>query len=176
MSKPAFDPATGKPVFDPSTGKPALGCSAPCDDCSGDQPDATVTVAGSCTDHSLCGLCEDTYEFVSFDSSPDACSGCCMWTWQGSPDGSGRRPTLHIVYCETAKEFCAAVNWNSLEAFGVSPSDCDCQDAEYPYELLKAVSVTCNAGTGHLSGSFSLPGQADDIDCSGCTATITLGG
>ncbi len=166
----------GKGLINPSSGKFVKDaddccCGEPCTDCAGSQPNAVVSISGSC--HAQCWGMEGIYTFSTYTVVPTG----CRWYWTlGTPPNV---PYLDIWYCQVAEAWCAdlRLNWSSRIAFGGTTSaDCPC-DTTGAFEPLEVLGISCNKSTGHLTGTFSLPGRdiGSPSDCSDCTAIITLG-
>jgi len=184
--KPFWESDSGKPIYETDSGKPVLGnpdncpcCgggAGPCDSCDPPnggcgndiaQPDAVVTVAGACD-----AGCEDaanTYPHFAFDV------GSCMWSFGWTDDPITDYGRLDINYDSESGKWYARLRGRADSKYW----DYGDSGAEgYWYDVTG--NITCNPATCYLSGSFDLPGIAHGgsayLDCSGCTATVTLGG
>ena len=164
--------ATGKLMHSKATGKllygdPAhcpccgggSGQAGPCTDCGGSQPNLAVVIndnGGTCYEWGF-GDCLDpagTYAFAAFEDF----TGYCKWMF----DQVGFSYHLWIYYWKAAGEFDAEINFGPTNF----PIMYDGQN----------VGISCNAQTGHLSGSFTLYPDSGDIACEFCKADVTLGG
>lgn len=165
--------ADGKHLLD-ADGKMAIheDCccqGAPCSDCYVDQPDAAVTVSGTCTDQSDCEAAAGTYVY----SLRSTAGGVCQWTWNLTPDPACAEPpggiSLTIKYDPAAEAFKAAVYAHGTggcgQRFGLNGGSF----ADVTSDL------TCNKANSRITGTFDLPGEYSTDDCSGCTATVTVG-
>jgi len=141
-------------------------CGDPCVDCSGEQPNAEVTVEGSCS----WGACENAngehvYQGFSGESP-------CQWEWKYT--GGASSSYLHIFYYTSPSRFCARLGLGVYTYFG---SDGSCGGiANY---LDVTAWVSCDEETGLLQGAFDLSGDTGiggGLNCDGCTAHVTLGG
>lgn len=125
--------------------------SAPCTDCSGTQDSPVVSVTGSC--HVDCtDEVAGTYDYVSFSS------GTCMWTYKFPPND---RTILRISYDSTTEKWSAYINCWSFSA---------------SFQSTDVSGISCVGGK--LTGRFSLLGTDRTgegwVDCSGCTANVSL--
>lgn len=156
-------------------GEFALGgrCCKPCPCCctigggSTGQPNATVTVAGSC--YHKPGLCDCEGEHV-FAGSMDE-GDYCIWVWVYVSGAS-----VFLIYCKSNEHFYAFIyNADPSEPYVHygDQDECPCYEDNLGDDVTE--DVTCNCDTGVISGTFDLVGVSGYTDCVGCTATVTLG-
>jgi len=152
----------GKVAIDP---KCCCGV-CPCEACGGEQPDAVVSVGtgGSCNTDCCTGA-EGTYEFVSFSAAS------CCWRW--SKPGSTECPGYGWL------EWKLRIRWTgSWEVTIEGWSETD--ELVCVFSTDDAEGISCNSSSGHLDGQCQVPGLDRSgvgyVDCSGCIATVDLGG
>lgn len=138
-------------------------CAAPCVDCAGEQPNAEVTVTGTCT----WGPCQNANGVHIYQGFNEA---NCQWEWLRVAGSA--RSYLHIFY--SSGIFCARLGEGVYTHYG---SDGSCGGRAYYLDVTAWVS--CNKITGLLRGAFDLSGDTGiggGQNCYGCTAHVTLGG
>ena len=134
----------------------------PCVDCGGSQPyipQANVSVSGSCDSHCQ-GADDGDYSWDNFNDAANSCT----WRWTGAHgDPPVRNWSIEITYHKDTELWEARVSGTG--------------EGESCYFHSANVSgVSCDPGTGYLTGTFTLPGTDEgSYDCTGCSITITLG-
>ena len=127
--------------------------AAPCTDCNGAQPDAVVTVTGTCTDQTDCDDRAATYDWEGFD--PGFPSGvACFWEWR-HPDWAVDAGELWVMYTVATGAWHIWIGLNGNVLF---------EDAD-------ASGITCVGGELQAS-AIAVPGVNG---CTDCTAHVTLG-
>lgn len=137
--------------------------------CPDAEPSATVTVAGACPDDATCKDAAGAYLF-DFSVRRPASNTCCYWDLRREPFG-----TIYLNYEYTEGKWYSTL-LDQFASFGGGSGDpCGARD---PTFLDVTEHITCSEGV--LSGTYELPGLGprlsppNDIDCTGCTATVTL--
>ena len=112
------------------------------------QPDAIVSVSGECsaTCPDAAGTYSDAYHY-----------SLCGVVWNPSSE-----MRLTVFYEEDPNRWLVYIYDSS---YGVNIFE----------GYLPCSAITCDPETGRLNGTFDIPGVNYLFDCSGCTATITLG-
>jgi hypothetical protein len=132
-------------------------CCAPCTTCGVAQPSVTVTVAGGCDGN--CSNAAGTYAFTSFTNY----SSSCEWVWIKGTPGSGTSWEMYLRYTpSTGRWWCLIAQYDPAGNFEANAPE----------------GICCDCDTGHLKGQFAVPGinGGFGVDCTGCTAMVTLGG
>jgi len=144
-------------------------CCEPCTNCGNPQPDALVTIAGGC--NPLCLDAQGVYVFNNFTDFP----AHCLWEWLLDASGTcGGWYILQVVYCKATSTWCANIVPGGpgvcLATFGRTINNCACQANMTDI----TGSVACSGG--FLVGLFQLIGDLNmGVDCTACTATVTVG-
>jgi len=129
----------------------------PCEDCTGTQPSATVTVSGTCD--AECDNFAATYVWVGYADHDTYCS----WSWvQIVPDGWICLVILFTKYPGVYSAYMANYYQPSNEIWNFTSDDI-------------SEDVGCNKTNGRITGTFTLAGGGSDEGCAGCTATVTIG-
>lgn len=153
-----------------------IGCCCkellPCTDCAGNQPDAMVTIAGTCGD-AECEAAAGTYKMTG-DSPCWFSDGGLLCGWNWCKDGDEWDWQMGVVYEKASKQWCAVMIGTDTRNYGYrTPLTCT-----IPFYMATRVTgeVTCDKASGKLVGTFELVGDEhpEHDDCAGCTATITL--
>ena len=138
---------------------PDCGCApSPCEDCMGDQSDATVVLSGSC--NVTCQLAAGVYTFESFTDSPTL----CRWVWTNA-EGE-----FDLLYCKSTGTWCSHIQQGNA-LFGSNPRDCLCGSIIATTNLPDG-AVSCSGGL--LTAGFVLSGLQFAGSCQDCIATITI--
>jgi len=146
--------------------------SVPCTDCTGAQPAADVVISGSCGGEWYCSDADGAYQFYGF--SPYS-GGFCSWRWD--LDFEGYSFSIQLLYHVAAAKFYIRLVFNnylgSQTIFGGSETVGGATNVK---DVTSTVS--CDKSSGKITGTCQLDGMAGGggADCTGCTATIALGG
>jgi len=145
----------------------AACCCGPCVACSGNQPDATVSVTVNSSCSNDCQNAAGTYTYQDFADD----TNYCYWRWS-KDDGSGGRYDLYIYYCKADQTWCSYIDrWfgpgDHYRYFGGDDNSCSCVSG------ITDVTNDLSCTGGHVTGNFSLNGDA--ATCSGCTASVSVG-
>lgn len=174
---PIYSQLTGLPLFRRSDGKPFWGdpdhCSCcaggaalgPCQICTGEQPQAIVTVSGLCEWDEFCHSAAGVYDWDCFvPLPPPPNDDYCDWWWlKVNPPPDPPQHELLISYWPKRRQWYSEI---SEQVFNVLFGWDD------PW--LPPGVVACNRETRHLEGAFDSPGSGQQF-CIGCTAHITVG-
>lgn len=133
--------------------------------CLNDTTTAVITITGSCSDESSCDDGEGTYPVNLHADAP--CE--CYYSWQLG----GTLWDLLLRYCRDEERWVAFLTNGLVENYGDGAAAPECCSKTWTWFKDITGDITCSAGK--IIASFTLEGINGISDCSGCTATVTIG-
>lgn len=139
-------------------------CCTPCTSCTATQPSAIITVSGSCA--SGCSAAAGTIPWRGFGPFG---SDACIWVWL--KESFEQTIELDVIFCPDAGLWYAQLG-GTQPLFGNSVKGATCGGGTGDL-FVQIPGVMCSGG--YVSGLFTLQGSYFITNCTGCTASVTLG-